>query len=266
MVSTETILMDPLDEWEAIGMNEVLHVIRRHRSVRKFRHVPLTGEQIGAIVEAAQMAPSSAHMQPFSIIGVTDRNLRKKIAARSNNPAIAECGYFFIFCADLYRILSVGDQAQQQIMKRNLGSSYFYQTAVLCAGLALQNANVAAESMGLGAVMIGGINEALPELDEWLGLPDFVIPLAGLAVGVPAESPEQKPRLPRSAVFFENRYDQDLKASIDQYDRQMETYYGTRTNNKRKATWSGKLAAVLSQDLPLGWYTEYVKRKGFDLH
>jgi len=129
----------------------------------------------------------------------------------------------------------------------------------------MQNANVAAESMGLGAVMIGGINEALPELDEWLGLPELVIPLCGLAVGVPAESPEQKPRLPQSAVFFENRYAPDLKASIDQYDRQMEAYYGARTTNKRKATWSGKLVSILSQDLPLGWYTEYVKGKGFDL-
>ena len=151
-------------------MNDVLRVIREHRSIRKFQPVPLTEEQIAAIVEAAQLAPSSAHTQPFSIIGVTDRTLKQTIAERSDNPAIAECGYFFVFCADLYRILSAGDPDRRRIMKRNLGTAYFYQTAVLCAGLALQNANVAAESMGLGAVMIGGILEALPDLDEWLGL------------------------------------------------------------------------------------------------
>lgn len=78
-------------------MNEVIQLIRQHRSIRKFTNTPLTGEQIEAIVEAAQMAPSSAHMQPFSIIGVTDRELRKKIALHSENPWIDECGYFLSF-------------------------------------------------------------------------------------------------------------------------------------------------------------------------
>lgn len=247
-------------------MNEVLQVIRLHRSIRKFKNTPLTGEQIEAVVDAAQMAPTSAHMQPFSIIGITDLELRKKIAVPSENPSIEECGYFFIFCADLHRMMLAAGPDQQEKMGHNLSYSYFYQTAVLSTSLALQNANLAAESMGLGAVIIGGITGALPALDEWLGLPPYVIPLVGLAVGVPDESPEQKPRLPRSAVFFENRYeDHELKAKVEKYDRDIEEYYGTRTNNKQKASWSGKFIAMLDKDLPLGGYTEYVKSKGFDL-
>lgn len=247
-------------------MNEVIQVIRQHRSIRKFKNSPLTAEQIEAIVDAAQMAPTSAHMQPFSIIGVTDRELRKMIAVQSKNPWIEECGYFFVFCADLHRMMLAAGPEQQEKMGRNLGYSYFYQTAVLSAGLALQNASLAAESMGLGTVIIGGINEALPGLDEWLDLPDFVMPLVGLAVGFPDEFPEQKPRLPRSAVFFENRYeDRDLKAKVETYDREVEEYYAARMNNKQKVSWSGKFIAMLERDLPLGGYTEYVKSKGFDL-
>lgn len=246
-------------------MNEVLQVIRQHRSIRKFKNIPLTGEQIEAIVDAAQMAPTSAHLQPFSMIGITDRELRKKIAVHSNNPWIEECGYFYIFCTDLHRLMLAANPDQQEKVSSNLGYSYFYQTAVLSAALALQNANLAAESMGLGAVIIGGINDALPALDGWLDLPDFVIPLAGLAVGVPDELPEQKPRLPQSAVFFENRYNRDLKSQVEQYDREVEDYYGARTNNKRKVSWSGKFISMLEKDLPLSGYTEYVKSKGFDL-
>ncbi|MEC0241275.1 nitroreductase family protein [Paenibacillus dokdonensis] len=242
-----------------------MRVIRQHRSIRRFKNIPLSGDQIEAIADAALMAPTSAHMQPFSIIGITDPELRKRIAVHSDNTSIEECGYFFIFCADLHRMMLAAGPDQQEKMGRNLSYSYFYQTAVLSAALALQNANLAAQSMGLGAVIIGGINEALPALDEWLGLPEFVIPLAGLAVGVPDEFPAQKPRLPRSAVFFENRYDRNLKAKVEKYDRDMEKYYGGRTNNKQRASWSGKFIAMLDQDLPLGGYTEYVKSKGFDL-
>ncbi|MNE79449.1 FMN reductase (NADPH) [compost metagenome] len=71
--------------------------------------------------------------------------------------------------------------------------------------------------------------------------------------------------MPRSAVFFENRYDRDLKAKVEKYDREIEEYYGARTNNKQKASWSGKFIYMLDKDLPLSWYTEYVKSKGFDL-
>lgn len=246
-------------------MNEVIQLIRQHRSIRKFQNIPLTGEQIGAIVDAAQMAPTSSHMQPFSIIGITDQELRKKIAVHSNNPSIGECGYFFIFCTDLHRMMLAASPEQQEKMGHTLSFSYFYQTAVLSASLALQNANLAAQSMGLGAVIIGGINEALPALDKWLDLPNLVIPLVGLAVGIPDEFPEQKPRLPRSAVFFENQYDHDLKTKVERYDREIEEYYGARTNNKQRASWSGKFIAMLDKDLPLGGYTEYVKSKGFDL-
>ncbi|MNP65409.1 FMN reductase (NADPH) [compost metagenome] len=71
--------------------------------------------------------------------------------------------------------------------------------------------------------------------------------------------------MPRSAVFFENRYDKDLKAKVEKYDQEIEEYYGARTNNKQKVSWSGKFIAMLDKDLPLGGYTEYVKSKGFDL-
>lgn len=133
-------------------------------------------------------------------------------------------------------------------------------------GIALQNANLAAESMGLGTVIIGGINRALPDLDEWLDLPEYVIPLAGLAVGVPNENPEQKPRLPQDAVFFENQYDHHLKEKVKRYDQETEEYYRNRTDNKKTTNWSQKMIDQLSQDLPLGFYSQYLKQKGFHFH
>jgi len=236
-------------------MNEVIRTICNHRSIRKFKNVPLTPEQVETIVRAAQMAPSSAYLQPFAVIGVTDESVKKQLAERSRCPALGDCGYLFLFCADLYRIMAAATDEEREKMKANLGFSYMHSTAVLSAALALQNANLAAESMGLGAVIVGGINSALPELDEWLDLPEYVIPLVGLAVGTPDEWPEQKPRLPLSAVFFENKYNRRLKDAVEQFDREVESYYETRSDNKQKANWSGKIIAMLTGDLPLEPYT-----------
>lgn len=247
-------------------MNEVIKTINNHKSIRKFKNIPLTEEQLDVIIHAAQMAPTSAHLQPYTIIGITDDQLKEKIALQSGNAeTINSCCYLFIFCADLYRITETASQEEKEKMQDNLSFDYFSKTSIVSAGIALQNANLAAESMGLGAVIIGGIARALPDLDEWLQLPSHVIPLVGLAIGVPAEFPEQKPRLPKDAVFFENQYNHNLKEKIKKYDDEIGSYYEQRTNNKQKMNWSQKNINMLTQDLTLGFYSEYVKSKGFGL-
>ncbi|MCO7127221.1 nitroreductase family protein [Sporolactobacillus shoreicorticis] len=216
-------------------------------------------------MHAAQQAPSSANMQPYSIIGITDPDRKKELARRSENPPIVECGYLFIFCADLYRLMETASEEERVKMKSNLSFNYFYQMALVSSSIALQNANLAAESLGLGSVIIAGVTRALPQLERWLELPELVIPIVGLAVGVPDQIPEQKPRLPQQAVFFEDHYTKDLKADVEEYDRETMRYYTTRSSNSQKASWSGKNKKMLTADLPLDFWTDYVRGKGLDL-
>ncbi|MEJ9152364.1 nitroreductase family protein [Bacillus smithii] len=245
-------------------MNDVIRIINNHRSIRKFKDMPLTQEQINIIVHAAQMAPTSGHLQSFTIIGVTDPSLKKELSKRAESPAIDECGYLFIFCVDFYRIMATANDTEKEKMKNNLSFSYFFQTGITSTAIALQNANLAAESIGLGTVILGGVG-TVTELDEWLDLPNNVIPLVGLAVGVPDETPEQKPRLPQSAIFFENKYNPHLKEIVKSFDQDMEYYYAHRTSNQQTTNWSQKNISMLNQDIPFHFYTEYIKRKGFIL-
>lgn len=246
-------------------MNDVINTINNHRSIRKFKDIPLPREQVDLIVHTAQMAPTSGNMQPYSIIGITDPGLKNELAKRSENPWIAKSGYCFIFCIDLYRLTVTANDVEKEKMEDNLSFNYFYQIAVASTSIALQNANLAAESLGLGGVIMAGINRALPDLDQWLDLPKGVIPLLGLAVGVPDETPEQKPRFPESAVFFENKYNKDLKDDVAEYDAVTEAYYAERTDHKQAVNWSQKNIRMLTNDLPLSFYTDYIKSKGMDL-
>lgn len=245
-------------------MNDIIQAINQHRSIRKFKNVPLTAAQIETIVHAAQMAPTSGHLQSFTIIGMTDPQLKKELSIRAESSAIDECAYLFVFCVDFYRMMVTAPDVEQRKMKSNLGFAYFFQTGVTSAAIALQNANLAAKSIGLGTVILGGVG-TVTELDEWLDLPNHVIPFVGLAVGVPDEMPEQKPRLPKAAVFFEDRYQHELKDLVEAYDKEMEYYYAHRTSNRQKADWSHTNINMLSQDIPFEFYTDYIKRKGFVL-
>ena len=81
--------------------------------------------------------------------------------------------------------------------------------AVIDATLFAQNLVLAFESLGYGICYIGGLRNHIAEVDRLLGLPTGVYPLYGLCVGVAAEQPMARPRLPLEAVYFEGRYPDD---------------------------------------------------------
>lgn len=193
--------------------NEVLAAIMSHRSIRKFKNEKLTPSQIETIVRAAQMASSSRFMQAYSIIGLTDSALKRELSEITKTPYIEENGHLFIFCADLKRLTVMGTEQEKQDMRMMLESSVFIKSLSPTQRSPLRTPYWLQESLGLGAVIIGSVSKDIRRLDQMLALPEYVVPLFGIAVGVPDQQPEIKPRLPLEAVYFENRYpsESDLK-------------------------------------------------------
>src|SRR5690606_24380702 len=153
----------------------------------------LTNEQIRMIVESAQAASTSSFIQAYSIIGVKDPDKKQKLAAIVGNQAyVAENGHFFVFCGDLYRHQVISN-LEEKDLSTSLESTEKFMVATIDAALAAQNAVLAAESLGLGACYIGGLRNNLDEVCEILNIPEFVIPLFGIAVGYPAQIPDKKP-------------------------------------------------------------------------
>ncbi|MFP3361894.1 NADPH-dependent oxidoreductase, partial [Planococcus sp. SIMBA_143] len=73
-------------------------------------------------------------------------------------------------------------------------------------------------------------------VSELLGLPDRVIPLFGLAVGIPEDHSDVKPRLPMESIYHEDSYQGDeayMKEGLDRYDETISAYYHARTAGKR---------------------------------
>lgn len=75
--------------------------------------------------------------------------------------------------------------------------------ATIDAALAAQNATIAAESLGLGTVYIGGIRNQPVRVTETIQLPPHLFTVFGLCVGYPDEAKPAaiKPRLPQAAVL-----------------------------------------------------------------
>ncbi len=252
---------------EDIVMNQVIETILQHRSIRRFEDRPLTDEQIRTIVECAQAASTSSYVQAYSIIGVKDPEKKRKLAELAGNQSYVERnGHFFVFCADFHRHELIGELEGKDVLP-SLESTEKFMVALIDTALAAQNAAIAAESMGLGICYIGGLRNNLPEVCQLLNIPKRVIPLFGLAVGYPAQTPDPKPRLPFEHVYHEDEYNQDRARFLEQLQRYNETvsaYYEQRTNGRRRDTWTGQMADTLSRQVRM-YMKEFVEGKGFNL-
>ncbi|GLB58643.1 oxygen-insensitive NADPH nitroreductase [Cytobacillus sp. NCCP-133] len=248
-------------------MNEVTNLLMAHSSVRHFEDKPLSSEQIEAIVLSAQAASTSSFVQAYSIIGVTDKEKKAKLAEFAGNQRyVAENGHFFVFCADLHRHEVIG-QMENKDVKPSIESTEKFMVAVIDAALAAQNAAVAAESMGLGICYIGGIRNHLDGVSELLKTPDRVIPLFGLAVGYPSKKNDKKPRLPLQHIYHENEYMQEEEAYREElimYNRIISEYYEERTDGKRMDTWTGQIGGMLEKQTRM-YMKGFVQGKKMDL-
>jgi FMN reductase (NADPH) len=248
-------------------MNEVIKTILNHRSLRHFEDKPLTDEQIKTIVTSAQAAATSSFIQAYSIIGVKDKEKKKKLAEIAGNQEYVEKnGHFFVFCADLYRHTIIGEKEQKDVTP-SIESTEKFMVALIDASLAAQNAAIAAESLGLGICYIGGIRNNLEEVKKLLKTPERVIPLFGLAVGVPTKLTDKKPRLPYEHVYHEDEYQQSTEVYLSQlqkYDELISCYYEERTNGKRKDRWTDQIATMLDRKSRM-YMKEFVQKNKLNL-
>ncbi|MBS2771933.1 oxygen-insensitive NADPH nitroreductase [Anoxybacillus rupiensis] len=248
-------------------MNPVIETILQHRSIRNFADRPLSDEQIRTIVECAQAASTSSFIQAYSIIGVKNKEVKRKLAELAGNQSYVENnGHFFVFCADLYRHQIIGEMEHMDV-SASLESTEKFMVSLIDTALAAQNAVIAAESMGLGVCYIGGLRNHLPEVCELLNIPQRVIPLFGIAVGYPAQAPDKKPRLPFQHIYHEETYRQDrteFEKQLGQYNEVISSYYQKRTNGKRDDTWTEQMANMLSKPVRM-YMKEFVESQGFNL-
>ena len=244
-------------------MNQTIETLLQHRSIRSFTDEKLTKEEIHTIVEAAQMASTSSYMQAYTIMGITDEEKKAELAQITGQDYVQNNGHLFIFCADLHRHQVKATDTEKEEMIANIENTEHLLVSAIDATLAAQNGAIAAESMGLGMCYIGSIRNNISRVDELLNLPLHVIPLFGMVVGHPKSKPEQKPRIPRDGIYFENEYKTDQSEALNQFDNKIKAYYESRSQNARKDNWTDQMIRRFSKPMRMD-VTTHVKTKGLN--
>lgn len=240
-------------------MNKEIELLLNHRSIRKYTDQSVSQETIDTIISCAQMAPTSSHFQCYTIIEVKDQGKKKLLSeCAGGQPWVESAPLVLLFCGDLHR----AEKYYEDIDKEVLSNTEFYTVATVDTALAAQKAFIAAQSLGLGGLFVGGIRNKIEIIGEEFNLPKLVFPLFLVCLGYPAQDPGIKPRLPQEVVhkidFYDESKDTDL---IDQYNKIVSDYYDKRTNGKEKDRWTQRCGKYLSEK-PRNSVGEYIRKIG----
>jgi FMN reductase (NADPH) len=196
-----------------------VELIHQHGSVRAYKPDPIPDEWIETIVAAGQRASTSSNLQTYSVVITSDPEKKNRIQQISGDQKhISQAPIFTLWCADFSRLRRVCDLQGYSI---EAGYMENFMVATVDTAIAMQNAALAAESMGLGICYIGALRNDPDAVIELFDLPELVFPVAGMTLGWPKEPPMKRPRLPLGAILHRESYQVDDQVYLEEYDQDM---------------------------------------------
>lgn len=179
-------------------MNETISQLCARKSVRAFEEREISAEDKNMILQAAMEAPTAGNQQLYTILDITDQNVKEQLAVNCDNqPFIAKAPLVLIFCADCAKWLEAYRLAGCSPRRPGAGD---LMLAVTDAAIAAQNAVTAAWSLGIGSCYIGDVMEQYEAQRELLKLPPYVFPAVMAVFGYPTRQQLCRPKPERFAL------------------------------------------------------------------
>lgn len=229
----------------------VEQTLLERRSIRRYEYGAISHEDMDFIHEAIRNTPTSYNGQQYTVVDIDDSGIKEKLYGITGQKQIRTCSHFLVFCADYHKI-AVAAAAKGVDVSGFRHTADGYTVGVIDASLALMSAVVAAGSRGLATCPVGYIRTVdHAAVAEILGLPDGVAIVCGLAVGIPRENPDVKPKQPLSLLIHRNRYrDDDMTQELLAYDSGISGYNRSRTGGTTDNDWVAHIT---------GYYREAVE-------
>lgn len=166
---------------------DVLEAIFTRRSIRKFTGEAISDEDLRTLLKAGFQAPSAHNFQPREYIVVRDKEVIEKITAfHKYSKMLPKAGCGIIVCGDTKKQPEIGFLVED------------------CSA-SIQNILLAAHGLGLGAVWCGlySVEKLIQSMSEILNLPEHIIPIGMVVVGVKDEDKDEIDRYDEGKVHFD---------------------------------------------------------------
>ncbi len=148
---------------------DFMDTVRKRRSIRRYKPDPIPDDVLSQILEAARLAPSSGHRQPWHFIVIKNPEIKKNLGIA---VWAAEAPIVLVGCTD------------PQVSAR---------WHIVDLTIAFEHIVLAAANFGLGTCWMGRL-DADETIKEVLDIPKHMKAVAVTPLGYPAEVPEPKER------------------------------------------------------------------------
>lgn len=239
---------------------EIEEFLNSHHSAREFTAESISDSQVTRIIRMAERSPTSSNLQMRSVITVRNQKTRDKLAELSGGQRhVSASSVFFVFLADLNPLAEICRQRNLPFTGEYL-EPFLLTTidAALYAGRAL----MAAQALGLGGTLVGGIRNNPQEVANLLSLPDYCYAICGMSVGYPLKPGKLKPRLPSHGSHHREHYQKEIvDPAVSEYDqtmletgiyngRQLPKTDGSPDDSRTPYSWSEHSARRMSDNDP----------------
>lgn len=248
-------------------MKDVKSTLLNRVSIRRYEREAIPAETMEFIRAAIRNTPTSYNGQQFSVIEIDDQPLKEELYGITGQKQLKTCNRLLIFLSDYNKIRLLAD-------RKGVAMPAFTDTmdgtmiGIIDGSLAMMSAVVAAEACGLGCNCIGYLRTADPaKIAELLKLPKGVFVVCGLALGIPREHPDLKPKEPESVVFHHNHYREDAEKMTDEmeeYDRTVQAYNKTRAGGTTDNDWVAHIISYYDHAMNYR-IMDYLRAQGYDI-
>lgn len=245
-------------------MKSVKESLLERVSCRRYEREALTDEQVQFIYDAIRNTPTSYNGQQFSVVDVTDPNIKLELEALIGQKQIKTCNRFMVFCMD-YNVIMQGAKAKGVEMPEFYDTVDGVTVGMIDAALAMMSAIVAVEALGLGCCPIGYARTKDQEaIARILKLPQHVMVVCGLAIGVPREHNDLKPKRQQTLVIHRNEYRQDdITHDVLAYDQEVTAYNESRSGATTDNDWIAHIISYYDAAMQYRML-EALRERGFD--
>lgn len=246
-------------------MKTVKTTLLERRTIRRYEREDIPQPSIDFIYEAIRNTPTSYNGQQFSVIDIDDQSIKEQLYELTGQKQIKTCRRFLLFCIDYNKIYTLAAAKSSDMPDFPMTADGII-VGVVDATLAMMSGLIAAEASGLGTCPIGYARTAAPEaIAKILKLPQHVFVVCGLAIGIPRETPDIKPKQPESLLIFHNRYRQDdMTRELLNYDEEISEYNRTRAGARTDNDWCNHIIGYYKE--AMSYHTlDALRRRGFDI-
>jgi len=237
-------------------IDDLLEIIRKRRSCRRYLPDPVPDEMIDNVLEAGRWSPSGCSSEPWEFVVIRDpatlrrhSELYKELRSLSELADTGPDGFPFpdMDYLDNVTVLIVicGD--------RRLGRTYpelYYRSEIFhqSIGACIENMFLAAAAQGLGGTWLSMGKKLEPPLAELFGIPEGYRIETVFAVGWPDLKREIRDRRPFEEIVHRERFDPARARTADQITDTVRAIRGRRREDRSLSGEISEGSQRLSQE------------------